>query len=168
MEQEVSSTLDSNSNRINIFDVFDNSPPSSTSSDSEPIIINDDDSPSPKKRAELYQWLNTSYYGSIIRKVSGQTPYQPDYVRIEDNLTVPIFENEEMDEYGDGIETNSLLKEHKIQIEPQPSSTAHESRSTESYALCKSCISYISDRNTLNQEFPPAIFPKNPQSDIPK
>ena len=47
-----------------------------------------------------------------------------------------------MDEYGDGIETNSLLKEHKIQIEPQPSSTAHESRSTESYALCKSCVSF--------------------------
>ncbi|CAP37847.2 Protein CBG20915 [Caenorhabditis briggsae] len=141
-EGEVKSrTFDSNSNRINIFDIFENSPPSSTFSDSEPSLekIIEEDAPSPKKKAELYQWLNTSYYGSMIRKVSSQTPYQPDYVRIEDSMTVPIFEKEEIDDHGAGMETNSLLNEHKVQIDPQLSSTAPGSRSSETYELCKSC-----------------------------
>ncbi|CAL2033757.1 unnamed protein product [Caenorhabditis brenneri] len=144
-------TLDShNSTRINIFDVFDNSPPSSTYSDSEPMIDLEDEPPNPKKRAELYQWLNTSYYGSMIRKASSQIPYQSDYVKIEDTLTVPVFENEDGDEYGNGVETNSLLNEHKVQIDhPHESSTAHGSRTTETYALCKSCTSrYTRHRTT--------------------
>eukprot|EP00081_Caenorhabditis_elegans_P016652 NP_496591.2 Uncharacterized protein CELE_Y57A10A.14 [Caenorhabditis elegans] len=145
-------TLDSNSSRINIFDVFDNSPTSSSLSDSDPsLLIEEEEPPNPKKRAELYQWLNTSYYGSIIRKVSAQVPYQPDYVRIEDNSTIPIFDNEEdYNEIVGGAEGNSLLNEHKIQIDLQPSSTGSR-RSTESYELCKSCTSrYTRHRTTYH------------------
>uniref|UniRef100_A0A1I7TFQ7 LITAF domain-containing protein n=1 Tax=Caenorhabditis tropicalis TaxID=1561998 RepID=A0A1I7TFQ7_9PELO len=107
----------------------------------------EEDEPSPKKKAELYQWLNTSYYGSIIRKASGQVPYQPDYVKIEDTLTIPVFENQEED-YGN--EANSLLNEHRIQVDAHASSTANgSSRTTESYELCKSCNSrYTRHRTT--------------------
>ncbi|CAI2324533.1 unnamed protein product [Caenorhabditis sp. 36 PRJEB53466] len=145
------STFDSNSSRINIFDVFPNETPEST--DTEPEVAGLDDEqqgPNPKKRAELYQWLNTSYYGSIIRKVSGQPAYIPDYatVRLEENSTLPVFENDE--EYcAAAEETNSLLEQHKIQVEPIAAASSTEHTSTESYELCKSCTArYTRHRTT--------------------